>query len=171
MRHEIGHALGLRHNNAAANETTGSDLCGLSIGNPVFINGTITDDQASIMVKGLSNNTISVNDTKSAQFMYPDDYGTPVINSVNVFACGPCGPSSKYVNFITNTPLQAPYRVVVARYNSSGVLQEVYNFENPGTVNSFQIICPTGSWKFKILRSNYGTALSSWLSAFKSVTV
>jgi hypothetical protein len=140
MMHEIGHAVGLRHDNAAATE-----------GSATQIQGTPIIDATSIMIQGLSQNVLSPSDIKAAQFLYPDGYSTPIINNI-VYS------SSGYVTLQTAAPAsQSPYKVIVVRRNMAGTVQQYHEFFAPGNTTNFTVPCPAGMWTFEIAYSNFGT--------------
>lgn len=149
LTHEIGHALGLRHDNISTG--SGTDPCSTSVGTPNLIFGTPTQDPNSIMVSGNLNNTISQNDRIAVQFMYPDAYSVPQINNI-------ISNTSGSVTVQTSAPTgQSPYKVLVVRRNQTGIAQSYNEFLTPGTNTNFTVPCPNGIWTFEVVYQNYGT--------------
>ena len=85
LMHEIGHALGFRHDNSASEANTTS--CGASIQN-ILLSGTPNNDPSSVMVTPVSSSrtNLSSNDQLAARLLYPPSYYTPTILSVTQYS-------------------------------------------------------------------------------------
>ncbi len=149
IMHEIGHALGLRHDGGY--ESSGIDPCGNVYSAPFKISGTLTSDPASTMGSA-AQLPFSPNDLKAAQYLYPESYMQPVINSANSATNG------STVTLVTKTITgQLPYKAQVLRYNIYGGLKATYDFMNPSASQSLTVNCPPGVWIFKVAYVNYGS--------------
>lgn len=156
--HEIGHALGFRHDNSA-NEN-GNTPC-MNLGASNKISGTPTSESTSVMVTpaNSTNISLSVNDQLTAKYMYPQAYS----NATIVSATSNGGTVTLNLAPLTS---QFPYRLLIGRYNTSGYPVQVYEILNPQNQTSFQIACPPGTWQFKTQYYNYGTFCSALPAPF-----
>jgi len=159
MRHEIGHILGLHHNQSTAGNT-GYDPCGTYF-TTVGINGTNANDPCSLMIPGPTASsgciwgspTFATDDLKTVRYMYPDLYNPTTITSITK-------PAPNKVKVTTKTPTpQIPYIVVVARYAPGATNNsQIHSFYDPNNGNtSFTVNCPSGTWVYKVWYLNYGT--------------
>ncbi len=155
MRHEIGHTLGLWHNNSPA-DAVDTNCNGAPLTNPTLINGTPLDDIFSIMRVGAYSLNFTANDLAAARYMFPDTYNTPVVNNYTISSNTS---TTRLVTFNVNLPTpQVPYRVRILRRHpwSTTPVQE-YIFDLPQSQTSFGVVSPTGTWNFIVQRENYGT--------------
>lgn len=150
MRHEIGHSLGLRHNNVT-NENVIDACTGTYSTNPNLIAGTPQNDPNSIMVSAVNTNNFSSFDLTAVGFMYPDNYSIPLINNI---VSSSNGNVTLQMQTISG---QLPYRALVLRYNLAGVLQQSTEFLTPSSNTNFTVPCPNGVWNYKVVYANYGS--------------
>ncbi|MBK8737350.1 MAG: hypothetical protein IPL98_16170 [Saprospiraceae bacterium] len=99
-----------------------------------------------------TNFPFSPNDLKAAQYLYPESYMQPVINSANSATNG------STVTLVTKTITgQLPYKAQVLRYNIYGEPKATYDIMNPGASQNLTVNCPPGVWIFKVAYVNYGS--------------
>ena len=167
IRHELGHNLGFRHNNAAATEDEDGDFTACGI-NSVFganrLVGTPTNDASSIMVSNLNttqNINFNSNDKKSASFLHPSGtlypsypYNGPMIQTIT--KNGTLDPLKKDVSATISTPVFHYYKYRIERFNqwSSSALQSTeYSYTSAPTFILNNV--PHGTWRFRVSAVNY----------------
>ena len=161
IRHEIGHALGFRHDNPIGNgepvNATGSSICGNDVFGANQLVGTPTSDGSSVMVPFIGTSTsinFSSNDQQAATFLYPANYGYPApeITTVQQYYAGG---SFKDLRFTMATPTVRMYRYRIERlppWSSTPVQTQEYTT----TGNIFWLNdVPYGTWNFRITCLNY----------------
>ncbi len=160
IRHELGHALGFRHDNpingnGEQTNYTGSSACGNDVLGANLLVGTPTSDGASIMVPSIGTSTsinLSTNDAKSATFLYPAGYSAPQISTITQYYKSP---TTKDININMVNPTVRMYRFRVERlppWSSTPVQTTEYTT----TSNSFWLLnVPHGTWNFRITSLNY----------------
>ena len=111
VRHEMGHAVGYRHN---VPEGSSTGPCGTFASN-IVIPGTSANDVTSIMRQGLKGDYFfSLDDQKGARALYPNVCIRPYINSIDVQKSkkGPGWNIIVTANFYGGTYMQATARAV-----------------------------------------------------------
>ncbi len=154
IRHEIGHALGFRHDNPF-NEPINSYNCGNAVLGANKLVGTPTSDGASVMVANINNVDkieFSTNDQLAASYLYPAGYTAPQISSITQYYANTY---TKDVRITMTNPSVRMYRYRVERlppWSSTPVQYQEYTT----TGNTFWLYdVPKGSWNFRIKGLNY----------------
>lgn len=155
IRHELGHTLGFRHNNAGATEPANPSSCGNSILGANLLSGTPTSDGSSVMVPSIGTTTtinFSTNDRKSAGFLYPEGITIPVLTNVYSYYKTP---TTRDVQLVMSNPANRTYRYQAERLPPWGS-SPVQTAEYTSTSNTFWLYnVPLGTWNFRIAGTNY----------------
>ncbi len=169
IRHEVGHTLGLRHDNSSSEGAVTS--CGVNIGLSVKLTGTPTVESSSVMDNSVFTSTtvrnFTSNDKKAATFLYPEGQSAVVINTLTQYYKTS---SSKDIKFTMTSPSVRMYRYHVERlppWSSTPVQTSEY----VTTSNTFWMYnVPHGTWRFRINGLNYGEDVTT-PGIMKTVTV
>lgn len=152
IRHEIGHTLGLRHNDSSG-ESSGTDACGTSYSEAFLLPGTPVNDILSVMRQGALTLNFSHYDSLTAQLLYPQSYTQPNITSATA--------TPGYVT-LQAAANQVPYGILIGRYSTTNTLEQQYNYVYPNTQgDTFKLSCPNGTWRFRLQYINYGSYKSA----------
>jgi hypothetical protein len=163
IRHELGHALGFRHNNpiSGGEQVNYIAYCGNDILGANYLVGTPASDGASVMVPSFESDhaiNLSYHDNKAATFLYPAGYTPPEITNVSQYYKTS---TTNDISFTMLSPQVRMYRYRVERlppWSSTPVQSAEYS--NTSDHTFWLLNVPHGTWNFRITSLTYTSEAS-----------
>jgi Zn-dependent protease with chaperone function len=169
--HEIGHAVGFRHNDTS-NEGTGNVPCqGVTLGDDLLY-GLPNSDNNSVMKNPATKTSLSDDDGRAARFLYPIQYVTPTIVSVGPRPNGiagmqvvinPVGP----MYFKAIVEVSKPDGTIVSTIHIPGISSN----GNPNFTYPFSKPTISGTYRVRVRGRNYKNDFQSDWSSFSNFTI